>query len=362
MKKTRALGLVGVVVVVAALVVARVTILRGDSATRSQGASRASGGGAGGGGGPTVVETIVVHAEPMADRVTAIGTIRPNEEVQIRSEVAGKVDRVLFKEGARVARGDLLIKINDSELRAQLARATARLAIATTEADRQEHLYADSLVSQRDHSNAINEADVAKAEVQLIGAQLDKTEIRAPFDGVIGLRSVSDGSYVSPTAPIASLQDHTPVKIEFSVPERYAARIALGDRIAFTVEGVAKTFSGTIYAREAAIDAVTRALRVRATSPNEDGTLIPGAFANVEVVFAERQAISVPSFALIPELRGHRVFLLRGGKALSRSVEIGTRTDDKVEIVRGIEAGDTLITSAILQLKDGAPVKVAGVE
>jgi membrane fusion protein (multidrug efflux system) len=351
----RAWVLAGVGLLIGALAIARVTILRGDAVPRGQR-------GGGPAGAPTPVQTTIVEAAPMVDRITAIGTIRSNEEVQIRSEVSGKVERVTFREGSKVARGDVLIKINDAELRAQLARAQARLAIAEEEADRQQRLHADSLTSARDYSNAANEAGIARAEADLIRAQLEKTAIRAPFDGVIGLRAVSEGSYVSPTTPIASLQDLTPVKIEFAVPERYAGRVKVGDRIRFSVEGVPGSFDGAIYAREAAIDPVTRALRIRATSPNDDGALIPGAFANVEIVFAEREAITVPSYAIVPELKGHRVFLFRGGKAEARSVEIGTRTEERVEVVNGLEAGDTLITSSLLQLKPGGAVAIAGAE
>jgi membrane fusion protein (multidrug efflux system) len=352
MKRTWGVG--AFVVVVGLLVLARVTILRGDSTTRSPRA--------GGSGGPTLVEIHVVGAAPMTDRVTAIGTLRPNEEVQIRSELSGRVDTLAFREGSRVARGDLLLKINDAELRAQLALASARLSIAKEEADRQERLFADSLTSARDLNNALNETAAAEAEAALIRAQLGKAEIRAPFDGVVGLRSISQGTYVTPATPIASLHDHTPVKIEFAVPERYASRIQVGDEIEFTVEGMRERFRGTIYAREAAIDPVTRALRLRAQSPNVDGRLIPGAFANVEIVFAERTTVTVPPLAVVPELKGHRVFVLRGGKAETRRVEIGTRTDESVEILSGLAPGDTLITSGILQLKDGAEVRLAGAE
>jgi membrane fusion protein (multidrug efflux system) len=345
----------GVVLLIGALAAIRVTLLSGDAATPARPAG-------GAGGGPIPVAILVARSEAMTDRVAVIGTIRANEEVQIRSEVSGRIDQVRFQEGSRVARGDLLLKVNDSELQAQMARAKARQAIGESEAERQRLLFKNGLTSEREHSVAVNEADVARAEVDLIRAQLAKTEIRAPFSGVIGLRSVSEGSYLTPATLIASIQDHTPVKIEFAVPERYAGRIFPGDRITFTVAGHATTFTGTVYAREAAIDAVTRTLRVRATSPNDDGALIPGGFANVEVAFGKRDGILVPSFAVVPELNGHRVFVLRSGKAEARNVEIGTRTDDRIEVVRGLAPGDTVITSAILQLRDGAPVQASGGE
>jgi len=347
----------GAVLLIGALAALRVTVLDGGAAAPA----RSAGGTAGrAGGGPTPVSILVAEAEPLTDRVTAIGTIRANEEVQIRSEVAGRVERVLFAEGARVGRGDLLLKVTDAELAAQLARARARLAIAEAEAERQQLLIQNHLTSEREQTVAFHEADVARAEVDLIQAQIAKTEIRAPFAGVIGLRAVSEGAYLTPATPIALLQDHTPVKIDFAVPERYAGRIAAGDRITFTVAGQAATFTGTIYARDAGVDPASRSLRVRATSPNANGTLIPGGFANVEVAFGERAGIMVPASAVIPELKGHRVFVLRSGQARAQAIAIGTRTDDRIEVASGLAPGDTVITSAMLQLRDGAPVEVDG--
>ncbi len=352
--------LIGAVLLAGALAAVRVTLLGGGAAAPARSAGGGSGGGAG--GGPIPVSILVVRPEPMTDRVAAIGTIRANEEVQIRSEVSGRVERLLFEEGRRVARGDLLLKVNDAELAAQLKRARARQAIAEAEAERQQLLIKGGLTSEREHTVAINEADVARAEVDLIQAQLAKTEIRAPFAGVIGLRAVSEGAYLTAATPIALIQDHTPVKIDFAVPERHAGRIRAGDRITFTVAGQAATFTGTIYARDAGVDPASRSLRVRATNPNADGALIPGGFANVEVAFGERAAILVPASAVVPELAGHRVFVLRGGQAAARAIALGTRTDERVEVVSGLAPGDTVITSAILQLRDGAPVRVAGGE
>jgi membrane fusion protein, multidrug efflux system len=355
---TRRIGLIlGAVGILALLVVLKVGVLGGNSGPR--GVRTAAGNEP---GAPLSVTTTVIKTERLSDRVTSVGTIRANEEVEIRSEVSGKVVSILFNEGTRVRKDQLLLKINDSELRAQLARADARLAIAQGEADRQHQLFEQSLTSEREYDNAGNELDAARADVQLIHAQLAKAEIHAPFDGVIGLRSVSEGSYVTPSMLIATLRDDTPVKIDFSVPERYASLIKAGDHIDFTVQGVTQTFGGSIYALESSIDTATRTLRVRATSPNPDGALVPGAFADVSIVLAERDALTVPAYALIPELNGHRVFVYSAGKAESRSVDIGTRSDERVEIVHGLDPGDTLITSAILQLKPGTAVAIAGVD
>jgi membrane fusion protein (multidrug efflux system) len=303
---------------------------------------------------------MVLDTRRMADRVTTVGTVLANEEVDVRSEISGRVETISFREGTRVVKGQVLVKIADAELRAQAARAESRLSIAKSEADRQKQIFEQNLSSQREYDTALNDLNVAKAEAELARAQLAKTEIRAPFEGKVGLRYVSEGSFVSPATQIASMQDDTPVKLDFSVPERYAGRLRVGDPIRFTVQGSARRFEGSIYAVEPSIDSATRTLRVRATNPNADGALVPGAFADVEIVMSERDTISIPAFALIPELKGHRVFVYSGGKAQARSVEVGTRTHDLVEIVGGVSAGDTLITSAILQLKPGVPVTVSG--
>jgi membrane fusion protein (multidrug efflux system) len=343
------------ILVLAVLVVLKVTVLRNQG---SRGAARAPG--ADDTAGPAVT-TVVVTPERMADRVASVGTVLPNEEVDIRSEVAGRVASIRFAEGARVRQGDLLVEINDSELRAQLARSESRLAIARDEANRQKQLFDQTLTSEREYTNAANEADVASAEVALIRAQLAKTEIRAPFTGVLGLREVSEGSYVSPAALITTLRDVSTMKIDFTVPERYAGRVAPGDRVEFRIQGSARVFTASVFALEGGIDETTRTLRVRARAPNPDGSLVPGAFADVTIPLVERDTLTIPAYALIPQLKGHIVFTYAGGRAQPRKVEIGTRTDERVEIVAGLEPGDTVITSALLQLKPGAPVRLAGV-
>lgn len=301
----------------------------------------------------------VIAAEMLGDKVMTVGTILSNEEVEIRSEISGKVEKIDFKEGARVKKGETLLKINDAELQAQLVRAQYRQALAEQDAERQRQLFEKKLASQEEYDVAVNQLNIVKADIQIIQAQLAKTEIRAPFNGTIGLRYVSEGSYISPATRITTLQDYNSVKVDFTVPEKYASLIRRGDRISFSVEGVAQKFAGTVYAVEAKIDPTTRTLHIRALSPNPDGVLIPGAFANVEVVLKEKETLTIPSFALIPELKGHRVFLYKNGKAESQSVEIGSRTDESVEVTRGVQAGDTLITSAILQLRPGMAVQPA---
>jgi membrane fusion protein (multidrug efflux system) len=315
--------LIGAIAVVAILGLLKITVFssNGPSGGRSAG---------GGDTGGTGVTAEVVSVERLADKVSSVGTILPNEVVDIRSECAGRFVSSLFLEGGRVARGALLVKIDDTELRAQLARAESRLAIARDEATRQKQLFDQTLTSEREYTNAANEADVASAEVALIRAQLEKLAIRAPFAGVVGLRSVSEGSYVSPATLITTLRDLSTIKIDFTVPERYAGRLAVGDEVTFRIQGSAQTYTADVYALEAGIDAATRTLRVRARASNRDGGLVPGAFADVTVPLVQRDTLTIPAFAVIPDLKGHSVFVYAGGKVESREVAIGTRTDERV--------------------------------
>ncbi len=240
-----------------------------------------------------------------------------------------------------------------------MLRARHRQTLAEDQAERQRQLLAMQQVSQADFDGAANALNIARAEVQLIKAQLGKTEIRAPFAGVIGLRQVSEGSYLSPATVIASLQDKRHVKVEFAVPEKYAGGLKVGHEIRFAVQGVAQAQVGKIYALEPRIDQATRTQRVRALSPNPDGALTPGAFAEVEIALGEQPGLTIPASALIPELKGHRVLLCVAGKAVSQPVKIGVRTTDRVAIASGVKDGDTLITSAILQLRPGMVVRPA---
>ena len=303
------------------------------------------------------VKTLVVQSEKLSGKVSAVGTVLSNEEVEVRSQVAGQVQRISFKEGGRVAKGDVLVKINDDELQAQYLRAKSRLAIAEQQSERQRQLFQKKFVSEEEYNNAMNELNVVKAEAQLIQAQIDKTEIRASFDGTIGLRFVSEGSYISPATVITALQDNSRMKIDFTIPEKYAHEIMVGDNVVFTVQSRPERFEAKVYSMDSRINQTTRTLRVRALAPNPKGLLLPGSFATIDVTLNERVALTIPTYALIPELKGHKVFAMRNGKAESQPVEIGMRTDERVEIAQGLKDGDTVITSALLQLRDGMVVR-----
>ena len=304
------------------------------------------------------VELHRVTPSLLEERLSTIGTVRANEEVDIVSEISGKIAAIHFDEGSRVDAGDLLLEIDDSELAAERQRALYRAELAERAEARQQQLLDDGVISTETYDVALGELNVLGAELALIEAQLEKTEIRAPFAGVIGLRWVSPGSYISSQTRIASLHDLDPVKIDFSVPERYASLLGVGDEISFTVEGIERAFSGTIYALEPSVDPASRSLRMRAESANRDRALLPGTFANVELtVRSVPDALTVPAIAIVPELGGKKVFVYADGRAEARSVTTGIRNDTSVQITGGLDAGELVITTGILQLEPGLEVE-----
>lgn len=305
------------------------------------------------------VNVFVVSPDTISNNIFTTGTLIANEEVQLSSESSGIIREIYLEEGRAVNKGDLLIKINDSDLQAQLNRAEYRLNLAEDREKRQQQLLDKGGISQEDYDATLNEVNVLRAEVALIESQIDKTEIRAPFSGRLGLKYVSDGSYISPNSRIATLQDTDPIKIEFSVPERYAALIKSGTNVRFNVQGINRELDAVVYAREPGIDTETRTLQVRALSGNKQGDLLPGMFANLELTLNTiNDALMVPTIALVPELQGQKVFLLKNGAVRPQSVQTGLRTDTGIQITDGVAPGDTVLTTGLLQVRPGMQVKV----
>ncbi len=303
----------------------------------------------------------IERVEPslIEENLAVTGTILANERVEIVSEIAGKVEAVLFDEGTLVGAGEVLVRLDTSTLAAERDRARYRFELTERQEARQRELLDDGLVSQEEYDTTVGELNVLRSELELREAVLEKADIRAPFEGQTGLRAVSPGAFVTPQTRLTTLQVLDPVKIEFAVPESYARAIAPGARVRFAVQGLEKTYDGAVYAAEPAVDPETRSLTVRARSPNPDGALIPGAFAEVELsVRQSPEALSVPSIAVIPELGGKKVFVLEDGKAVSRQVETGIRTQSRVEIVAGLEDGEQVIVSNVARLTAGVEVVV----
>jgi len=310
-------------------------------------------------GGPAPIEILVVGNQRIDEKILSTGTIIANEEVEIRSEIAGRVTAINFREGDYVKQGTVLIRINDADLQAQLQKLQYQKKLAEVNEERQKRLLEKEAISQRDYDISLTNLNSMNADIENLKAQIAKTVIKAPFDGTVGLRYISSGSYVNNATRIANLTNVNPAKLDFSVPAKYAASVRKGTGILFTTEGGDEKYRGTVYAIEPKIDPSTRTLTLRATSPNPSRKLVPGAFARVEITLnSKANAIIVPTEAVIPDLKGHSVFIVRNNKAELVKVEVGIRNDKTIEIVKGLTPGDTLITSGILQVKVGGEVDI----
>ena len=311
----------------------------------------------GGDSAPLKVATYLVQPVPFAETVNSTGTLRADEGVELQAETNGKIVAINFREGTRVKKGELLLKLNDADLRASLARTTYSKELAKLKEQRYSQLLSRHVVTQNDYDAALSDVNVEQANIELYKAQIEKTEIRAPFDGVVGLRYVSTGAYVNATTRIATLQRVDSLKIDFAIPEKYVGRVKVGQPVAFNIAGGEKEFPGKIYAIDPRIDSATRTLVLRAECANTDGRLLPGAFADVRLKLEQiDNAIMIPSEAVIPGLDQKNVFVMKDGKAVQRAVETGTRTSSTIHVVAGLKPGDVLITSGLQQLRPGQAV------
>ena len=310
-----------------------------------------------GGGNAMPVYTAKVAPRLLQERVTATGSVTADESVDLVSEIAGKVVKLGFEEGAPVKRGDVLVQLDDAELSAQLARAESRLELAKAQAERQRQLVTAGGTSQADLDAAESEVSVLRAEVELARAQLAKTRIAAPFDGVAGLRYVSVGANITPNTRIATLQKLDTIKVEFSIAERHLGRVQPEAEVTIRLTGLDEPFRGKLYATEPRIDAGTRTLRLRARAENPGGRALPGGFATVELPLREiPNALMVPADAIIPGLNEQQVYVIENGRAQPRKVQTGLRLAREVQIISGLEPNATVITSGQLQLRPGMPV------
>jgi membrane fusion protein (multidrug efflux system) len=305
------------------------------------------------------VDAMVIQPQLLDNRIFTTGTLLANEEVQLRPEISGRVTGIFFTEGSRVKKGDVLLKINDRELKAQLEGKGVEEKQASDLEARARQLFEMKGISQEEYDKAANALKIIQAQKEVIQAQLDKTQIVAPFNGIIGLRYVSEGSYVSSNMLVATMQDIDPVKVEFSVPEKYAKQIKKGIEISALVGDSQEEYKGSVYAVESKIDLETRTIKARAKIPNPQGDLIPGSFAKVDIMLERLpNAIVIPSESIIPEMTGEKVFICVNGKVHSVPVKTGIRTETSIQIVEGLNPQDTLVVTGLLQLVDGKAVEI----
>jgi len=306
---------------------------------------------------------LIIKGESFGNEIKTIGTIRANEEVELRSEVARKITGIYFKEGTFVSRGKTLFKLDASDLNAKLKKQRLEEKFAELEIERLKPLREKGLVSQQEFDVAENNLEKIQADIEMTLVEISKTSIAAPFSGIIGLRNVSSGSYVNSSIVLATMQDVSKVKVDFSVPEKYSGMFKSGHDIIFTVEGVPGEFEAKVFAYEPKIENNTRTLVLRAVTSNPDRKLMPGTFANVTLKLSEvKDAYLVPTQAIVPKLKGQSVFVLKNGIANSVDIEISNRTENTVQVVSGLYEGDTLLTTNILRLRQGAKVKLEKIQ
>jgi membrane fusion protein (multidrug efflux system) len=272
--------------------------------------------------------------------------------------MSGLVSKIAFKEGQYVTKGTPLIYLNDDQLQAQYQRLQYTQKLFETQENRQKQLLAREAISQEEYDIALNQFNTALADIKLVEAQLSKTVIRAPFNGMLGLRMISEGSVIGTNDVITSVVNIDPIKIEFSIPERYANQVKVGAPIFFSNES-SEEVQGSVYAFEPQIDLATRTLKLRAQSPNKGGKFLPGMFVKIRFVLeVTENALLVPAEAVIPELSGYKVFIVGAdGKAEERLIEIGTRTESQVQVISGLKEGDLVLTTGVMQARQGMPIK-----
>lgn len=347
-----------IILVVAFLVIYPKLDLSGSEAETQQ--ANAAGANA---GDALPVTVIVAAPQRLENSIAVTGSVVANESVELSPELAGKITRINFEEGQFVKKGQPLVYLNDDELRAQLERLNYTRKLFEQSENRQRQLLEREAISQEEYDIALNELNTNLSDLKVVEAQLAKSVIRAPFSGIIGLREVSEGTYVSPADPIATLVNIDPIKIEFSVPERYANEVNVGDNIVFArSEGAEKEREAKVYAVEPRINTETRTLSMRALTENDTRSLLPGMFVRIKLVLdVNESTLMVPAQSLIPEMDGYKVFVVENGKAVEKRVSTGARTERLVEVMDGLNKGDSVLITGILQVKNGAPIEVTQV-
>ena len=308
------------------------------------------------------VEASKVVAAPLSEQVTAIGTLLSDEAVTISSEIAGRLKEIHFEEGQPVEKGALLFSLDNSVYRAQLDDASAKLKLAAQTNKRTSTLFSNKYATAQSADEAASNLAVNTAAVELARVQLDKTRITAPFAGIVGLRHVSAGEYITAGQALVNLEAIDPVKADFRVPEKFLPAIRVGQTIKIKVDAFPEdSFEGRVYAIDPRLDVAGRSLLVRAMVPNRDQRLRPGLFARVTVLLQLKEdALSVPEQAIVPQGESQFVFKIVDGKAKLTKVKIGTRREGRVEIVEGLTAGDQVVTAGQLKIRDGSPVTIVG--
>lgn len=306
-----------------------------------------------------MVNATVLQPQTLNNLFRITGVLLPDEEVNLTFESAGKITNIYFKEGTYVQKGALLAKVNDAPLQAELKKLDAQLPLAEDRLFRQQTLLDKDAISQETYQSVSTQLATLKAEIELVKARIRQTELRAPFSGMIGLRQVSEGAYASPTVVVANLTKISPLKIEFSLTQNFVNLIKPGSEITFTVENDLEVYQASVYAVESRLDVQTLSLFARARYANTDGKIKPGQSASIQIKLDQiDHAIVIPSIASIKEMGRDIAYIYKSGVAKEIEIITGMRTSSSVEVIDGLSVGDTLLTTGVMQLRSGMPVRV----
>ncbi len=306
------------------------------------------------------INAVIVRNESLDYELKVTGSVVANESVDLKAEVSGRITGLNFKEGQRVKKGQLLVQLNDSEIRAEIDKLNFTKKLNEDSEFRQKQLLAKEAISQEEYETSLTVLKTTLADIKVRQVQLEKHQIRAPFDGIAGLRKISNGSYISISDELVSVYSINPLKIDFSVPGKYAAQVNTGDLLKFEIDGYDdEIFEGKIYAIEPQIDPETRSIRIRAISDNRENKLYPGQFAKIRLTISTfEEAILIPTEAVVPELNGKKVYVRNNGIVENRRITTGIRMANQIQVVEGLEDGDTVLTTGILQLQPGMKVNL----
>lgn len=304
------------------------------------------------------LEGYIVKAKVLDQTILISGSLKPFEETVLMPEVAGRVIKINLPEGSFVKEGTLLVKLFDEDLQAQLHKTKNQLEISEQTQKRQSELLKVNGISQTDYDQSLLQVNSIKADIEVLRVQIRKTEVLAPFDGVIGLRNISLGAEVNVSTALATIRAVKKLKIDFNVPEKYSTEVKAGTKIQFTVQGKDKKFDAVVIATEEGIDLSTRNLKARAVVADNTSSLVPGSFANVVLRLNEdKSALLIPTQAVIPRESSKQVIVCKSGKAKFMTVKTGVRQAAAIEVLSGIEPGDTVVTTGILFIKPGSELR-----
>jgi membrane fusion protein, multidrug efflux system len=311
---------------------------------------------------PVSVDVLITKSESLITDIEVPGSLLANESTEIHPEVSGRLVQLNVREGTFVSQGALLAKLYDGDLQAQKRKLEVQLKIAEQTEKRQAELLKIQGISQQEYDLSLLQVHNLNADIDIINEAIRKTEIHSPFSGKLGFKNISPGAFITPATIISTVSQVSQLKVQFTIPEKYSSQIKNGQNVDFIVDGSTKINHAQVSATEVYIEEDTRSLSVRAIVKSQDPYLIPGAFAKVKIELSKNEkSIMIPTEAVIPQGRKKQIFMFAAGKAMSREITTGVRDSSRIQVLSGLNLGDTIITTGLLFLKNGGDVKLSKV-